>query len=198
MKIKNLSKLLAFGVLLNSVPINSFAGVLSEDGRYETFSGNDITINDILEENKVDMKIEGDTLVNCLSESTYISHKDKILFDKASNTFTFNKDFIINEGNGNFRVNFGNSLVEAGKTYTLIFNIIENTLSRDNDDYVAKFNLVSYNRGNYHVSANDIGIQKVVLQQPDETTHNAKPYLEIFNSVIGSLVIKDIMILEGD
>ena len=65
---KTFSKMLAFGILLNSVPINSFAGILSDDGRYETFEGSDITINDILEEDKVDVEIEGNTMVNVANQ----------------------------------------------------------------------------------------------------------------------------------
>ena len=60
---KIISKSLAIGLLFNSMS-TSFASTLSEDGRYETFEGNNITIDNILEEDKVDIEIEGNTLVN--------------------------------------------------------------------------------------------------------------------------------------
>ena len=64
--LKNLSKILVSVILLNNISINSFASILSEDTRYETFIDNKITINDILEDDKADMKIKGNTLVNIL------------------------------------------------------------------------------------------------------------------------------------
>ena len=64
MKFKKLiSSSLAIGLLFNTTLI-SFASVLSEDGRYETFEENNIAIDNILEEDKVDVEIEGNTMVN--------------------------------------------------------------------------------------------------------------------------------------
>ena len=71
MKTKNISRLLLTGVILNSLNLNSFASILSEDGRYETFEGNNITIDNILEEDKVDVEIEGNTLVNLVDNIKY-------------------------------------------------------------------------------------------------------------------------------
>ena len=68
MRLKFLTRILAFGILLNSVPINSFAGILSDETRYETFTDNNIVINDILEEDKTNIKIEGNTLVNSIGK----------------------------------------------------------------------------------------------------------------------------------
>ena len=64
MKFKNINKLLTIGILLNNFNLNIFADTLSSDGRYETFIGDKITVNDILENDKADIKINGDTLVN--------------------------------------------------------------------------------------------------------------------------------------
>ena len=58
---KFISSTLVTGILLNGT--SSLASVLSEDGRYETFQGNNITINNVLKEDKVDIEIEGSTLV---------------------------------------------------------------------------------------------------------------------------------------
>lgn len=65
---KFISNSLIVGLLFNSI-LHSFAGTLSEDRRYETFEGNDITINNILEEDVVDVEIEGNTVVNLLPYS---------------------------------------------------------------------------------------------------------------------------------
>ena len=45
---KIISKGLAIGLLFSNIS-TSFASTLSEDGRYETFEGNNITIDNILE-----------------------------------------------------------------------------------------------------------------------------------------------------
>ena len=62
---KLISKSLAIGLLFNS-GLTSFAGTLSEDSRHERFEGNNITIDNVLEEDKIDVEIEGNTLVNLL------------------------------------------------------------------------------------------------------------------------------------
>ena len=63
---KFISSSLIVGLLFNN--ISSIASVLSEDGRYETFEGSNITINDILEEDEVDVEIEGNTMVNVANQ----------------------------------------------------------------------------------------------------------------------------------
>ena len=191
---KIFSKILAFGILLNNISINSFAGILSEDGRYETFEGSDITIPDILEEDKVDVEIEGNTLVNVLRDVTLINN---------TNTTTINDDGSISFLHNSFQttrssIRFQDAIVEPNKTYTLMFNIVENTLSNSAYNSVAKFNIVNYNYGVHFIRQGDIGIQKVVLKQPDYITSDGKPYLEIHDDTLGGLVIKDIMLLEGD
>ena len=72
MKLKKLiSSSLALGLLFNSTS-TSLASVLSEDGRYEIFEGNNITIDNILEEDKVDVEIEGNTMVNVANQKDEI------------------------------------------------------------------------------------------------------------------------------
>ena len=90
---KTFSKMLALGILINNIPINSFAGILSDDGRFETFEGSDITINDILEEDKVDVEIEGNTLVNLVKYNnisvSYDECKDyQVLNTKPNQLYT--------------------------------------------------------------------------------------------------------------
>ena len=64
MKFKRIiSKSLIIAVLLNS-GLTPLASAMLQDGRYETFEGDNISIDNILEEDKVDVEIEGSTLVN--------------------------------------------------------------------------------------------------------------------------------------
>ena len=65
---KIISTSLAVGLIINNVPI-SFAGILSEDGRQESFIDNPITVSDILETTNTDIKIEGNTLVNLMDNN---------------------------------------------------------------------------------------------------------------------------------
>lgn len=53
--------------LLSNSSLPSYASILSENGRYEIFEGNNITIDNVLEEDTVDIEIEGNTLANGLS-----------------------------------------------------------------------------------------------------------------------------------
>ena len=72
---KIISSGLALGLIFNNISV-SLAGVISEDGRYETFEGNNITIDNILEEDNVDVEIEGNTLVNLATvpDESHISY----------------------------------------------------------------------------------------------------------------------------
>lgn len=100
LKLKNTSKLLIVGILFNSISLNSFAGRLSPDTRYETFEGNDITITDIIEDDVVDVEVEGNTLVNLAKDS---------------------ERFIINEQNRILKINLLRPL-KKGKTYTMFYS----------------------------------------------------------------------------
>lgn len=146
------------------------------DDRYETLEGSLISIKDNYDIREKDVVIKGNTLVNCLGDITYIHDTTTTTFDKQNNTIT------IEHASGQIpdsSARFANSLVEPGKTYTLIFNIVENTLYRnEGNKSVGKFNIVSYDRGNYKIEKDDVGLKKIVLTQPDIATHNGKPYLE--------------------
>ena len=63
---KFISSTIVAGLFLNNT--SSLASVLSEDGRYEAFEGNNITINDVLEEDTVDIEVEGNTMVNVATQ----------------------------------------------------------------------------------------------------------------------------------
>ena len=82
MKLENLSKkMFAVIFLFSNISFNSLAGTLPEDDRYESFEGDNIVVSDIIENNKVDVEIEGSTLVNILSYkdlniNSYWTYKD--------------------------------------------------------------------------------------------------------------------------
>ena len=105
MKFKNIiSKFLIFGLILN-ISIVSCANVLSEDDRYETFKGDYLVIPDVLEQGKVDVEVEGNTLVNLLGEQgqelvlqsnrTDDKYRSRLFTDlnlKPNTTYTFITD----------------------------------------------------------------------------------------------------------
>ena len=128
---KTFSKMLVLGVLINSVPINSFAGMLSDDGRYETFKGSNITINDVLEEDKVDVEIEGNTLVNSLN---YNSVND---FSSLEGELT-DDGYIEIETDGlsfkNFFIKKDAVTLKPSTEYTFFVDIAENTLTKCSED----------------------------------------------------------------
>ena len=105
---KFISGSLVAGLLFNSAPI-SFAGELSDNGRYETFEGNNITIDNILEEDKVDVEVEGNTLVNLVKMPDV---KKKTI--ETSST----------AGIGNILANFNNKFnIKQNTTYTFIIDV---------------------------------------------------------------------------
>ena len=71
---KHINKILASVILLNNLTTFSNARELSSDTRYEIFEGNNIKITDILEEDEVDVEVEGSTIVNLNKKSNYKIH----------------------------------------------------------------------------------------------------------------------------
>ena len=140
--LKNISKLLTVGVLFNSIPFNSFAGTLSPDTRYETFEGNNITIPDVLEEDEVDIEIEGNTLVNLVGK----------MRNNVQPALTVDSEYIvITDHETNHRQNYYTisggqlNLIKPNTTYTIIAEITKNTLERN-------FTLIN----NYQADGGDI------------------------------------------
>ena len=139
------------------------------------------------------LKIEGNTLVNLLGKITSCSTTGVSYTEEGVITF---KQTEASTG-ANPKVTFGKSIMEVDKTYTLIFNITKNTLVDTNSTpNVAKFNLTSYNTGNYLIPQGATGIQVVALKQPSTST--GKAYVEMVSACVGELVIKDCIVLEGD
>ena len=179
---KTFSKILAFGILLNNVSINSFAGILSEDGRYETFEGSNITINNVLEEDKVDVEVEGNTLVNLCGEMNSID-THWILKDgwwELSEEGVLFLDF--------------KALVKPNTTYTVILNAKLN----NSDGIVFGFRKDdSQWEGSYH----SLGLNGINKFKFTTTNNEVNRFTIHRGTTIGettTIGVKDILILEGD
>ena len=178
MKLKKvLSKGLILGILFNNMGY-SFANTKSLDGRYETFEGNNITIDNILEEDKVDVEIEGNTLVN-LVLSSYGENKNNHATD------------------GRIRY-LGQTFLEPNKIYTIITTI--DNIQNGPVDFHAEFDYIdgtsdeSFELG--VISEN--GIYKRAFTVPKNTLNMD---LKIGKSRIEagqSFSTEKIMLLEGD
>ena len=194
MKIKAISKLLISSILLSNLNISSFASILSEDDRYETFKGSNITIDNILEEDASDIKIEGNTVVNLLGEHTYLT--EHFTYDSDTGIYSINLDGV-DVPASNPKIYFDNALVETGKTYTIILDIIENTLVREEGNIYYKFNITSHRSGGISETKQGFTGKKVHIGvQPTESTNT--PYFEVINSCVGKFSFKNPMVLEGD
>ena len=145
MKLKKLiSSSLAIGLIFNSTSA-SFAGILSEDGRYETFEGNNITIDNILEEDKVDVEIEGNTMVNIANQ------KDPVPITKAYTVKGTNYIPLQGEYDGKARpVIEGNTMYYNNDTGELSDTFVEGSnlslVSSFEDGYIPK-NISTINNG---------------------------------------------------
>ena len=193
---KQISKILVAGVLLNHLSILSYAGTLSPDTRYETFEGDSIKIDNIIEEDKVDVEIEGNTLVNILNYkdlyiNNYWTYKDGVGYMKlADKTDTF-KAILYPL----------NKEIEINKEYTLFINITKNTMQRYDDENgaIAKISLAKDvgDDNMFFIYPSQTGVIKYVFR-PTEIINN-KPYITMMpNSYNGEFEYKDFMIIEGN
>lgn len=141
--------------------------------------------------------IKGVTYQNVLNNFSYGSEISKYI--TANNkTIKWTKPEITSS---NINIKYHNSLAQTGKVYTLIFYIYKNTLQIQNagNSYnVAKFNVISYNGGTFHISSNKTGWVKAVLIQPTTITSDGKPYLEVYKEAVGELEMSYPILLEGD
>ena len=111
--------------------------------------------------------------------------------EKNNNIITFNK-----VAQTNCVAGFPDSLAQVDKTYTLIFDILENTIENPTNGNVGKINIVSYNSGNYFIKYKETGHKKILLKQP--ATSTGKPYVEFYNNTSGKFVMTAPILLEGD
>ena len=93
MNIKNISKLLIWGILFNNVATNSLAISRVDNINYETYVGNPITIDDWSEGENFYLEVQGNTIFNALKNvewqprSSYLYNSD-LDIDIAGKTLT--------------------------------------------------------------------------------------------------------------
>ena len=154
--------------------------------------GTSVTLTEGADNGLVDVACEGNTLVNLMGKYTSLGYAT---YNSNDGSFVLNQT-----STKKSRITFDNALIEPNKTYTVQFNIVKNTMVNSNTESnkCAKLNLVSFKKGAYTVELGTVGVIKVVLTQPSETTHNGKPYFETFSTTTGELIVKDFIALEGD
>ena len=192
---KILSTSLALGMLFNySLP--TFASTLSDDTRYETFEGSNITINDILEPDEVDVEIEGNTLVNVLNYDSpkigeywtytnncgYMSLADKTDSYKGI-VYNFNKD------------------IELNKEYTMFINVTKNTMKLygNEGNGIAKISFLDDSLEGHimYIQPSQTGVIKYVFRPTKIQNYNT--YISILpRAYDGEFEYKDFMIIEGN
>ena len=189
MKLKRLiSKSLAIGLLFNS-GLTSFAGTLSEDGRYKTFEGNNIAVDNILEEDKVDIEIEGNTMVNYVNLEEFYFNGDR-------NAVTINPNSVVIKNPSTWTKAYYYFNLKPNTTYTLKVGA-NNSMNK---------NIASYIRFNHDISSEyamlatlfDFG-EKTTKTKVFTTKNNGKVCLSLESpSTTGVATYSDVMLLEGD
>lgn len=191
---KQISKILVAGVLLNHLSILSYAGTLSPDTRYETFEGDSIKIDNIIEEDKVDVEIEGNTLVNIVKPN------QTAILKRNPNSFYAQSDISLNYP------------LKANATYTICFNVTQNPYNHPpfssivlgqgevGDSYS---NRLRWNSTfNMDENKNNLGIQRAVFttsSRIEETSFNYIKFIgEDWNDSYFDTIIEDIIIVEGE
>ena len=200
MKLKNISRLLSVGVLLNSFNLASYASILSEDGRYETFLGSNITIDDVLEEDKSDVKIEGNTINN-------------IVLDNQSAIIKGNtKDYYEQYIQKTIKLNYP---LKANTEYTISLNVKSNGYNHppfhsivigqgDVDSGMGldtwSFRLYWNKDFNFDKNSPNLGVYKVKFITPSRVEETSFDHIRFVAHNWDSFdsVIEEISIFEGD
>lgn len=225
MKLKSLSRLLAFGVLVNSISINSFAGILSEDSRYETFTGNNMTVNDVLEEEKIDIKVEGNTLVNLVNiedeSNLSISGDDTLVKKSIKSEGKYRWEKQVSTGNAFYPKIYisknDSSLIQSNKIYSIQYRIsssqlLDSNFQIENGDEPLSLEIIydemNLNDGltqEHEVDNNNGILVKKVFRI--NSVENLKDISIIFSHVVEDgenaeypqwVEISDLVLLEGD
>ena len=192
MKFKKLiSSSLAIGLLFNTT-LTSFASTLSEDGRYETFEGNNIAIDNILEEDKVDVEIEGNTMVNLVKMPSIT----KKTIEVTTGWPTILADFT-NKNN-----------IKPNTTYTYIVDVSVSNASDNFHTYINMDYLDSNNKSIYHDMRKSqiIGNGKSTFIKTFTTNDDAVKFNNLFivadttdgNLSSGTQTVTNMILLEGD
>ena len=160
--------------------------VINDNYSFKVGTGN-VNVSADVQDGFGEVGIKGVTYQNILG--TRINPSDGV--EKNNNTITFNK-----VAQTYCTAGFPDSLAQVDKTYTLIFDILENTIENPANGNVGKINIVSYNSGNYFIKYKETGHKKILLKQP--ATSTGKPYVEFYHSTSGKFVMTTPILLEGD
>lgn len=160
--------------------------VINDSYSFKVGTG-DINVSADVQDGFGEIGIKGVTYQNILG--TRINPSNGV--EKNNNIITFNK-----VAQTNCTAGFPDSLAQVDKTYTLIFDILENTIENPANGNVGKINIVSYNSGNYFIKYKETGHKKILLKQP--ATSTGKPYVEFYHSTSGKFVMTTPILLEGD
>lgn len=160
--------------------------IINDSHSFKVGTG-DVNVSADVQDGFGEIGIKGVTYQNILGAPTTASDGVGI----SHNAITFNK-----VAQTNCTTGFGNSLAQVNKTYTLIFDILENTIENPHNGNIGKVNIISYNSGNYFIKYKETGRVKVLLKQP--ATSTGKPYVEFYNATSGKFVMTIPILLEGD
>ena len=160
--------------------------VVNNSYSFKVGTGN-VDVSADVEDGFGEVGVKGVTYQNILG--TRITTSNGV--EKSNNIITFNK-----VAQTNCTASFLDSLAQVDKTYTLIFDILENTIENPVNGNIGKINIVSYNSGNYFIKYKETGHIKVLLKQP--ATSTGKPYVEFYNSTSGKFVMTTPILLEGN
>lgn len=170
--------------------------VVNDSYSFKVGTGN-VDVSADVEDGFGEVGVKGVTYQNIFNNFSMSGEASKYI-TVNENTIKWTKSAVTTS---NINIKYHNSLAQLDKTYTLVFYIYKNTLQREGagDSYsVAKFNIVSYNDGVYHIPVNKTGLVKVKLIQPTTIPSDGKPYLEVFKESVGELEISYPILLEGD
>lgn len=165
-----------------------------QSGAWQEVSGTDITVENCLRSRVRDLRVEGKTYQNLID-----SHNLLIVFTLDNNIFKYN---FSDNPNERASIRFANNnLFKENTTYTIIVNILKNTLVTTSSMFW-KFNLLNYTTSAFKCSSKNTGIVKFKLQTPSKDKYITDIYLEApAPSTLSSgelWIAKNIIILEGD
>ena len=191
MKFKKIISIVLFSCLVinNATPV--FASNFSDDGRYESFEGSNITINNILESDNIDVNIEGNTLVN------YLDFNDIKKQGNAANiTIDTNNKTLTMTNLTSWSKPYAYLTLAPNRTYTAIMEV-DNKANVVGASYVRFTHDINLQDGT-RLSVFNVG-EKTVLYKKFTTQDTGLICLSFESGAMtGSLTYKNMMVLEGD
>ena len=189
---KAISNSLIIPLILNPA-LNSHASILSADGRYETFEGSNITIDNILDKDNTDVEIKGNTLVNLIKngQSSQTQPASPADFELTKNTHPGKKYTIVFNSNadsvyGGFLVN--DSRWGDGFTKTETVPGLNKIVITASESYT-KFRL----RQDYV----NVNISNVMLLEGDWSNREIPNYFEGMQSSFENQLVTPAMVNNG-